>query len=163
MNVSIARLHELFTFDATTGRLYWKVSRSSARPGREAGYVNTTGYRRVCIDSKEVGVHRVVWAINKGHWPTDCIDHINGDKQDNRIENLRDVSAAINTQNLRRAKRNNKASGLLGAYKVSTTDKWQSQIRINGKITHLGTFDSAKDAHAAYLKAKRIHHAGNTL
>ncbi len=163
MKISVARLHELFTYDYATGSLFWKVARSSARPGKEAGYINSTGYRRVCIDSKETGAHRVVWALVTGDWPIGHIDHINGDKLDNRIENLRDVCASMNTQNLRRAKRNNQSSGLLGVYRASSSDKWRSQIRINGQIKHLGTFGSAREAHDAYVAAKRIFHAGNTL
>lgn len=163
MNASIERLNELLEYDPETGKIFWKVSRSSARPGKEAGYINVTGYRKMCIDSVEVGTHRVAWALFYGKWPDGCIDHINGNRSDNRIENLRDVDASTNMQNLKQAKANNLSSGLLGAYKVSTSEKWKSQIRIDGKIKHLGTFESAQDAHKAYINAKRNHHAGNTL
>jgi hypothetical protein len=103
----------------------------------------------------------LVWLWVNGSWPIGEIDHIDGDKLNNRIANLRDVDRATNTQNSKKARRNNKSSGLLGSYKSG--NRWQAQIRINGVCMTLGSFGTPEEAHAAYLGAKRLFHPGCTI
>lgn len=157
------RLLELIRYDPDSGIFIWEQSRGSVRTGSVAGAIRPDGYIRVHLDGKDYYAHRLAWFYMHGKWPTHDIDHINGQRSDNRISNLRDVCGSINAQNLRSAKVTNKSSRLLGVSWHKKSGKWKSQIRINGKIHHIGYFSNALCAHAAYIEAKRLHHAGNTL
>ena len=90
------------------------------------------------------------------------IDHVNGNKHDNRICNLRQVSSRENVQNQRRAHVSNKSSGLLGVT-VKANGKCQARIFVGGKNLYLGSFDDAESAHEAYLVAKRKFHPSCTI
>jgi hypothetical protein len=95
-----------------------------------------------------------------GEWPAADIDHINGDRADNRWANLSTVSRAVNMQNLKRAHRDSE-TGLLS---VSRHRKaFAATIMVRGRKHRLGTFPTAKQAHQVYLSAKRVLHEGNTL
>lgn len=104
------------------------------------------GYRCVIIDRKSYQVHRLAWLYMTGEFPAQEIDHINHDRLDNRFRNLRQASRAENTRNRKgRAK-----SGLKGAY-GGRNDRWHSKI--GGR--YLGMFDSAEEAHAAFMNEAR--------
>ena len=90
------------------------------------------------------------------------IDHINGNRTDNRIANLRAVTRGGNMQNQRRAHASN-TSGLLGVYYKPKNKKWAAQIQANKKRMNLGLFKTAEEAHTAYLKAKRELHDTCTI
>jgi hypothetical protein len=155
------RATELFTYDASTGELRWRVKRWGHLPGALAGTTMRSGHRRVMVNGcGNFLVHRVVWLMVHGNWPIVDIDHINGDPGDNRLCNLRDVSRSVNIQNLKRAMRTNK-SGLLGVTKVC--QKWKAGINLFGEKVHLGTFDTPELAQEAYLKVKRHFHEGCTI
>lgn len=96
-------------------------------------------------------VHRLVWALHYGQWPTFQIDHINGIKTDNRIINLRDVTCAVNQRN--KVMRSNNVSGFTGVYWNKKSRKWQAAVRINSKGFNLGGYDDIKDAIAARQRA----------
>lgn len=106
--------------------------------------------------------HRVAWAFVTGVWPGDQIDHIDGDKTNNRFANLRDVSQTVNMQNQRRPYSNNKI-GLAGVYRHKANGRIYSQIRVSKKLVHLGYFDTPEQASEAFLKAKRELHPGCTI
>ena len=93
-------------------------------------------------------------------WPNFDIDHINGDRKDNRIVNLRDATAKINAQNIRKAPVNS-STGYLGVTKKGS--KYRAQISLNGSKKHLGYFDTAEEAHERYVEMKRILHPGCTI
>lgn len=127
---------------------------------RQAGSPDDRGYLRVSICNTRIKVHRLVWAMHFGEFPSKEIDHINGLKGDNRISNLRDVEPVVNQQNHRKAKLTNK-TGLLG---VSPNNSgFKARIRVDGKDKYLGTFATPTAAHAAYVDAKRTYHQGSTL
>lgn len=147
-------------YDPETG-VFTRI-RSVGRHGRhKAGTVakacNSHGYTVIRIGGVLHGAHRLAWLYVHSEWPN-VIDHINGDRSDNRIANLRNVTQTENMQNLKSAPRNSR-SGLLGAHRFGRSRRWTSRIRIGGKSVKLGLFDTAEEAHAAYMAAKAVHHS----
>lgn len=162
-NLTQARLKEVLALNEQTGELVWLVnSGANARVGRVAGWVTRKGYLRVGIDGREYMAHRLVWLYVHGAFPAEQTDHINGNRKDNRPCNLREASGAMNSQNLRAAKSNNKC-GLLGV--TAAGKKFCALIRPKhkGKYLRIGPFATKEEAHAAYVDAKRKFHAANTL
>jgi hypothetical protein len=150
------RLQELLRYDPSTGDFYWKVQTNPrALVGAKAGANSISlGYRSINLDKKTYKAHNLVWFYFHGTFPSNVIDHTNGIRLDNRIENLRDVSQQQNTWNLQGAKRNNKC-GYLGVDWKPERKKWRAQIRMNQKKQLLGYFDTAEEASAAYQLAKQ--------
>lgn len=108
--------------------------------------------------------HRLAWMLSNGPIPDGMqVDHINGDRKDNRLENLRLVSHTGNQQNQTRPHVSNVGSGIMGAHLEKRTWKYVARIKDNGKSIHLGTFKTAEAAHAAYVAAKRRLHPTGTL
>lgn len=153
VNTSISSKDKLdLLFDYIEGRLIRKVTVSSRGiKGSEAGNLRSDGYKRINIDGKEFKVHRLVYKIfNPNFDETLCIDHINGIKDDNRIENLRLVTRQENNFNYTKAK---------GYTKVQ--DKFKVRIGINNSTFHVGTFNSKEEAKLAYKEAKHNFHRIN--
>jgi hypothetical protein len=160
--LTAARLRELLIYDESTGKFTRNMRKGIAGKGTPVrGLTNRAGYSMLCVDKCSYPAHRLAWLYVHGEWPKQVIDHINGDRLDNRISNLRDVSTKINLQNVRAARSTNKESKLLGAHKNG--NKWASHIETDGKLRYLGTFLTPEEAHAAYLVAKRELHAGCTI
>lgn len=159
--LTASRLREVVSYDPTTGEFAWRL-RTSIRimPGKLAGTLRPNGYVMVGIDGPQYRAHRLAWLYVHGEWPNGDIDHINGCRADNRIANLRIVSNAVNGQNRQGAQRDNK-TGFLGVFKCK--QRFQAQVKLNGKITHIGTFDTPEQAHQAYLETKRRLHEGCTI
>lgn len=135
----------------------WRVGRrGKARVGSLAGCKDDEGYVYIRVDYRAYRAHRLAWLYMTGTFPVNVIDHIDGNPANNRIENLRDVTNAVNLQNQKRAQIDNKC-GLLGVYKHRK--RFRARITVDGKITNLGTFDTPELAHAAYLAAKPQIHA----
>ena|SRR3990172_4112737 len=155
-----SRLREILDYDKITGIFRWRVARRGVKAGDVAGSVDTGGYRQIGIDGQSYQASRLVWLYVYGAWPKAKIDHKNTARDDQCFENLRDVTPSGNAQNQRQARRNNK-TGLLGVH--SHNEKFRAQIRLNGKLRHLGLFDTAESAHAAYVSAKREIHITCTI
>jgi hypothetical protein len=132
-----------FSYDPETGHILHVPT------GSRADIPNTNGYRRVFVDGKLKGAHRVAWRLHYGVWPG-TIDHINRQRDDNRIENLRDVPPSVNTANA--SPRPNK-TGYPGVVKVVRGGRFGAAIRVNGERRFLGTFETAELASKAYAKA----------
>lgn len=156
------RVREMLTYDPDTGIIRWGVApgNGSVKVGDIAGHPGPRGYLQIRLDGASRIAHRLAWAIATGSFPKGDVDHINGIKSDNRLCNLRDVQKRDNQQNRIRPQRNNK-SGFLGVSKRGR--RWRATIKIDGRCIQIGVFDTPEEAHSAYLKEKRQHHAGNTL
>ena len=155
------RLLELFDYDNFTGHLVHKITKGRSVKGKIAGTLDKhSGYRRIGIDGLFMLAHRLVWVYHFGDEPNKILDHINGNKEDNRIENLRLSDFNQNQQNRRSASQNNK-SGYLGV--VMDRGKWKAQIQHKGKVYHIGSYDCPKEAHQAYLDRKKTLHPFQTI
>lgn len=150
-------LKSLLSYDKNTGYFTWQVPRRNISVGDIAGCVNAKGYRYIGVAGKLYRANRLAWFYCYGEWPEFQVDHINGDRLDNRIENLRDIPAQGNQQNRRRGNKNS-SSKMLGVSWNKLSQKWRSQLSIGRTTRHIGMFDTEKAAHAAYLEAKKIHH-----
>lgn len=137
----------------------------SYRKGPRAGLLITArsaqGYVLVRVGGVSQLAHRMAWLLEKGEMPPGPIDHINGDRSDNRISNLRLADVTLNNQNRCAPQRDNKTSKFLGVCGwTRLPGKFRAQIKVMGKKIHLGMFDSEEEAAAAYIEAKRRLHAG---
>lgn len=147
------RLVELFDL-YNNGWFINRFSRGRAKAGERAGYKDVHGYRRIVIDYVKYYEHHLVWFYVHGEWP-DELDHKDGDRSNNAPANLR---LCTRTQNCFNAKRETGQSGLKGAYLDKRTMNWYSHIQIGGQVKHLGMFNSAEEAHAAFMiAAEHLH------
>lgn len=165
-----AAVRVALAYDPTTGLITWKGDRfcwngrrKHCASGAEAGTLRRDGYRSIFIDGKSFLAHRVAWLLAHGAWPDGDIDHIDGNRQNNRIENLRDVSRRTNLQNRRAAGSHRKHGSLLGAAWHASTGKWRALIKHEGRQVSLGYFATEQEAHVAYVEAKRRLHEGCTI
>lgn len=147
-------LKELFVYDPLTGWFTNRFSRGRAKEGARAGSETGHGYRRIIIDYIKHYEHHLAWLYVYGVYP-DEIDHKNGIRSFNAIDNLRDCTR---TQNNFNAERATGASGLKGAYLDKRTMHWYSHIQIGGQVKHLGIFATAEQAHGAFMAAVELHH-----
>lgn len=124
--------------------------------GKRVGTINRHGYVVLRADGKVQYAHRIAWFKVHGKWPN-IIDHVNGDRKDNSIRNLRDVCATANGQNIR-LKRTPKHGLPPGAHFHAPSGGFKSAIQVNGCQIHLGYFRTPEAASAAYIAAKRKYH-----
>jgi hypothetical protein len=154
VNKTLRELRSWLSYKKDTGIFVWKKERSGrgrnkTKKGSRAGSINSKGYINITFFGKSYKAHRIAWAFFYGRFPAGQIDHINGIKKDNRIENLRDCSTQQNCQN----KVIHRSGRLVGTTFSKTQNKWISQIRIRGKKVRLGSFESEKEAHEKYIEA----------
>lgn len=151
------------SYDPITGSFTWVKPRGCAKVGSHAGS-RLGDYWAISLGKKTHLAHRCAVYLMTGHWPSAgmTVDHIDGDKMNNRWSNLRVVSQRINNQNLRSAISGSK-SGLIGAHWNAQENKWQASIRHDGRNIYLGRFSTAQEAHAAYVSEKRRLHVGCTI
>ena len=151
----LAVFRDAVDYDPATGRFTWRDGYRGAF--REAGHFDAKGYRMLSVRGVRELAHRVAWAMTYGRWPEGVIDHINGERDDNRIDNLRDVSVQANAQNTRSTSRN--PTGLRGvAYRRAGAKRYSARIVVDGRCRWLGSYATAEEAHAAYLVAKSELH-----
>jgi hypothetical protein len=154
-DVTVDLLKELFDYDKETGDLIWKVSKGGVTSGAVVGCITQYGYKQVRINKKSYLAHRIVFLLHKGYLPK-TLDHINGDRVDNRIENLRPVTINQNQHN-RKLNKNN-TSGHKGVSWCKLTNKWKTSIKLEGKRINLGTFDNLEEAAEVVREAREELH-----
>lgn len=158
-SISHSDLLSILSFNQTTGvfvRLNTVGRCGRWRAGEQVGHTSKIGYIQIHINGKSYLAHRLAWFYVYGVWPKNILDHINGIKSDNRIENLRECNHALNMQNIRTSHKDNSTS-LLGVKKLPG-GRFQARIYVNKKELNLGVFDTAQEAHRVYLSAKRQLH-----
>lgn len=150
-------LRRLLSYDPETGVFVWRVARRNGRkPGDVAGTHDYEGYRIISVNGRRYKAHRAAWLYVHGEWPIGAIDHIDCDKTNNAIANLRQVTPSQNQHN--QGKRRTNTSGYKGVHRPRFGTKWMAQIWVNGRGRVLGHFDTAEEAAAAYAEAARRLH-----
>lgn len=143
-------------FDYNDGNLVWKSNRGgTARAGSLAGYMTDRGYIEVNLSGKKIKAHRLIYLLHYGYMPNE-IDHADGNKSNNRIENLREATRSQNQHN--QTARKNNTSGVKGVVWNKAKQKWDAQITVNRKKLNLGRYDSLDAAMAAVVIARNEHH-----
>lgn len=155
------RLKELLSYDPETGLFTWLSQHGArVRTGSVAGSRTVKRYIRIGVDGALYMAHRLAWLYTYGVWPPQEIDHRDGVRWNNVLSNLRLATPSQNSQNQRGAHRDG-TSGFLGVSRAGK--KWKGQITYGGENVYLGRFDTAEQAHAAYLAAKAAQHPHQTL
>jgi hypothetical protein len=152
MTIDAITLRQTFVYDAATG-LFYRVGRYPARP---SGRVNSRGYVILRIKGQTYFAHRLAWLYIYGEWPSAIIDHINRERDDNRLSNLRDVSSSQNNLNRTIDTKGRGASGRKGIAVLKRKDgtlRYQAVLCRDGDVVYLGLFDDIEAASAAYEAA----------
>jgi len=159
-DLSLARLREVLDYDPETGVLTWRLRLSpKCRLGDPAGQIGAQGYRKIRLDGKYYPASHLAWFHYYGEAPSRLVDHKDRDKSNDRIENLRLATSSENARNRKRSSLS--TTGLKGASRFNSprnAKKFRSTITVDGKRIHLGQFDTAEEAHAAYAeKVAELH------
>ena len=126
--------------------------------GRYAGSIWTSSSRSYChiqVDGRKYKRSHIVFAMTRGHWPVEQIDHINGDSLDDRPSNLREATQTENARNRRKRKSSTVPMGV----RISKNGRYVARIRVNNEYITLGTYDTIQEAEAVYRSA-RLEHFG---
>jgi hypothetical protein len=151
--LTVERLRQVLSYDPDTGIFIWKLGTARGRPGAQAGVTGPLGYRYMAVDGRRYLAHRLAWFYAYGRWPKDQLDHINGERDDNRMGNLREATAAQNTWN---GERKAGATGYRGVRKKG--NRFNAQIMVGNLRVSLGWFATVEEAAAAYAEARARFH-----
>lgn len=148
-----ARRH--LSYDPETGEFRWLIG-GKGRPG--VGAIagcrsDALGYWSIGLHRRRYWAHRLAWLMTHGQWPEHQIDHINGDRADNRLANLREATHAENQQNRHKSRPNK--YGLRGVDFSPQLGRYRARVVFRGVKHNLGYFDTVEEAHTAYLEAAR--------
>lgn len=155
-NLTAQQVQELFRYEPETGHLWWVVRRRGYPKSKPAGRVSFYGYVVVVVGGQNYYAHRLIWLLTYGEWPDCDIDHINGDKADNRLSNLRLASRRQNKWNVGVTRANK--SGFKGVSWCAERLKWMAAIKVGSKAKNLGRYASAEEAHEVYDLAAQLLH-----
>lgn len=150
------RLRECLSYEPETGVFTRRASKyRSSRVGGVAGADNGWGYVQINVGGRLHRAHRLAWLYVYGVWPCGHLDHINGDRADNRIANLRKATRSQNNANT--PVRVNNKCGLKGVVYAKHAKRWRARLTVDRRQIHLGYFERAEDAQAAYAAAAQKH------
>jgi hypothetical protein len=153
--LDVNSIFKYLDYNPESGVFVWKIKTKTSDIGDIAGNTNWRGYTSIWINGTQYYAHRLAWAFFHGCWPSGDIDHINENKSDNRIANLRPASRSENMFN--RGKNKNNTSGIKGVVFCKATNKWRAQIMIDRKSVNIGRFKTKEEAANAYMmKAKEL-------
>lgn len=155
--ITQAQLLKSHYYNPETGLFYRRLTSGKLK----LTGTNSIGYLQCRINCQSYLVHRLAWLYMTGTWPEALIDHIDGNRANNKWNNLRTATQSNNLENQKQAQADNLSTGLLGADRRG--GRFRAQIQVKGKKQHLGTFDTPEEAHQAYIEAKRELHSFNTL
>lgn len=157
-DLTAARLRELLEYNPETGIFTRRSQRGRYKAGAPTGCLSPIGYLQIRVDQKLYYAHRLAWLYAHGLWPVDLIDHINGDKINNCLSNLREATPQQNNRNT--GKRSHNTSGFKGVYWDKERQKWGAAATVNGRFRSLGRYSTREEAYAAYVKfATELHGA----
>jgi hypothetical protein len=159
-----ATINEWLRYEPELGVFFWRKSlKNGTKADDVAGGLDGDGYVVIRLSGRLWRANRLAWLVTHGEIPAGLdIDHINGDRSDDRITNLRAVTRSENNQNQRRARKDNK-TGMLGVAFHKHSGLFNARIKLSGKSKSLGYFKTPEEAHAAYVQCKRETHSTNTL
>jgi hypothetical protein len=155
-------LRQHLDYDPISGKFFRKRASGTAHIGDVAGWSEPHGYIKLNVAGKKYYAHRCAFLFMNGAWPVGVVDHVDGNRANNTWSNLREVSHAVNLQNLKGARSDNKI-GLLGVHFHKGAKKFTASICVDGRSHYLGLFNSAQEAGEAYLLKKRVLHEGGML
>ena len=144
-------LLKIVHYDPDSGIFTRLLSAGNTKRGSRTGSLGTRGYLRITIDKRTYLAHRLAFFYMTGRWPDPEVDHKDDTTDNNKWNNLRECSHQQNTSNRRRRK--DCRSNLKGAHRCRGLSRWKSSIMVHGVRHHLGTFETAELAHAAYCAA----------
>lgn len=159
--ITAKQVTEKLDYNPATGEFVWKRTLGTSIAGRVAGQVSSWGYIRIPLFGRKHSAHRLVWLLEHGALPDMQIDHIDGNKKNNSIGNLRLVTPSLN-QLCNTKPRSNNVTGFVGV-SPDRGGRFKSQIKLDGKSYFLGSFRSAGEAHAAYSSARAAHLAAHGI
>ena len=149
------RLRELFNYNPETGLFTRRIARGNMPIGVPVYLHKKDGYAHIKISKVSYPAHRLAWIWYYGYDPENCLDHINGIRDDNRICNLREATLRCNNQNAALSSRN--TSGFRGVYYQKSAKKWHSKVKVNGEWIYLGLYKTALEAALARHKWEVEH------
>jgi hypothetical protein len=149
-------LKNLLKYEEKTGNFFWINNGAGRNFKKPAGFVDFKGYRLIKLLGNTYMLHRLAWFYITGEWPKEQIDHINGNKSDNRFENLREASNSQNQFNL--GLRSTNKSGYKGVSWSKVKGKWHAVAYLNYKSYSLGFYDDIIEAAQAYKDFAKIVH-----
>ena len=160
--MDVLKVKEYLSYNDKTGDFLWVKSYRNQNTGKLAGSFDSDGYRTIKIFQKSYRAHRLAWFYVYGVWPVCSIDHIDGQRDNNAISNLREVTFAGNSQNQRKS-HSDAVYASLGVDKLTNRKLFRSRIQSRGKRITLGYFKTEEEAGEAYLLAKRTLHKTCTI
>jgi hypothetical protein len=154
VSITQERLRALLSYDSESGLFTWRNAAGQGGripPGSVAGSIGSQGYRVITIGSQRLSAARLAWLYVYGVWPPNQIDHINRERSDDRISNLRLATSGQNKAN--NGMYRNNTSGFKGVYFDKERGHWRAKTKVNGKRMWLGRFATREEAYAAYCNA----------
>lgn len=157
------QVRAIFDYDDENGWLIRKKDEFGRVVNRPCGHKpsRSHGYGVVGIDGRRYLTHRIIWLLVHGTWPDEELDHIDQNKMNNRIENLRPATRAENCQN--QGLRRNNSLGYSGVSWNKATKKFKAYIMVDNKEIYLGLFDIVEEAFLAYQLAKIKYHSTSPI